>query len=388
MKKRLKDLTVVIPLHLALNYPCDYIDQTANILKKRNSIVFFDFNLPFSWKEILSGGKLKMFLSSVTDICREKNTVVYFRPFSLLPLQRNNFIYKLNRIVGILELRLLLFIAGKKTLVWGFHPMMSLLLNYFGKKKYVYDCIDLLGQDKATKIIDGDEKKLFEKTDLAVFISPELARLKIAGNPHIKDKSLIAVCGCNVDLFTKRVPPAPELLKKGGKVICAGVIDFRYNFDLLEYIVKKNRRVQFFFVGPVQHGIDNQFFRFVNNNSNCSYIAKKPKYLIPNYLQAADIGIIPYDTSLAYIKHGNPMKAYEYLASGIPVVSTNIYVLKSLPKDIVFTTDDFKKFSDRLRFLLKNWNKVKAGRAKKIARHNSWENKVRQIESFILKRSF
>ena len=115
-------------------------------------------------------------------------------------------------------------------------------------------------------------------------------------------------------------------------------------------------------------------------------LTKQSKEKLPAYIQASNVGIIPYKSSLAYVKYGNPMKTYEYLASGIPVVSSNILALSDYPKDIVTTTEDYKKFSDRLSFLLKNWSKVKAGRAKKIARQNSWENKVKQIESFLLKR--
>ena len=59
---------------------------------------------------------------------------------------------------------------------------------------------------------------------------------------------------------------------------------------------------------------------------------KKRKNELPQYLKNCDLGIIPYETKHEFAKYSNPMKAYEYLASGLPVVSTKILALKDYPK--------------------------------------------------------
>ena len=82
------------------------------------------------------------------------------------------------------------------------------------------------------------------------------------------------------------------------------------------------------------------------------------------------------------------MKAYEYLASGIPVLSTEIEALKKYPKDIVYTTDNYGDFNRILKSMLKNWTIQKKMIAQKIAKKNSWENKVAKIEEFIILKIF
>ena len=82
------------------------------------------------------------------------------------------------------------------------------------------------------------------------------------------------------------------------------------------------------------------------------------------------------------------MKTYEYLASGIPVVSTKIEALKQYPEDLVYTTNDYDNFSRALNNMISNWNNKKVTRAKQIAKINSWDNKVAKIEEFILNQKY
>ena len=54
MKRRLTGYTIVIPLHLSLGYPSDYVDQTALILAKNNVVIFFDFIHPSLWRQTIN----------------------------------------------------------------------------------------------------------------------------------------------------------------------------------------------------------------------------------------------------------------------------------------------------------------------------------------------
>ena len=113
MKKKINDCIIVIPLHLPLNYPCDYLDQTAKILAKNNLIVLFDFRNPTHWLTTLKEiGKLTKSIRFLLNGRVRGQT--YYRPFSFFPTRNIPFIFKINRLLGIFQLRFLLFLKRKK----------------------------------------------------------------------------------------------------------------------------------------------------------------------------------------------------------------------------------------------------------------------------------
>jgi len=389
MKRRLTGYTIVIPLHLSLGYPSDYVDQTALILAKNNVVIFFDFIHPSLWRQTIN--EIKRVIKQFVQLLRaEVGSKICFRPFSVFPTRNIPFIFKINRFLGLVQFRLFLWLKKKPVIIWGFDPIIENVIGKLGEKLRVYDCIDCLGEDEETKNLKELEKKLFKKIDIVAFNSSVLFQEKLSKNNQIKNKAVVTVCGCAYNLFqTKDNHTIPDDLKnlKGNLVILAGVFDYRLDVNLLNYVIDKNPKLTFIFIGPFLKDVDKDFFALLNKN-NVFYLGKKKKEQLSYYYKNSNLGIIPYKTSLNFVKYSNPMKAYEYLASGIPVLSTEIEALKKYPKDIVYTTDNYGDFNRNLKSMLKNWTIQKKMIAQKIAKKNSWDNKVAKIEEFIILKIF
>jgi glycosyltransferase involved in cell wall biosynthesis len=56
-------------------------------------------------------------------------------------------------------------------------------------------------------------------------------------------------------------------------------------------------------------------------------------------MQAFDIGVIPFRAHDPYVQGINPNKVYQYLASGVPVVTTPLLDLPATPPMIQFAAD-------------------------------------------------
>ncbi len=379
MKKRLEDFLVVIPLHLSLDHPSDYISQTARILASQNKVIFFDFVYPFSWKELIIRRKIINFFSSLNSIFDHHQKTIYFRPIAFLPGQKNKLIYKVNRYLGIIQLRLILSLLRKKIITWSFNPLTLPVLKKLGEDVSIYDCVDAL---------DKDEKKLLKMVDIISFNSKELYEDKVKKFPFIVNKSIVVPCGCSYNFFCKKRGQEPKELTqlKGKKIILAGTFDYRLDFNLFEYLLKNNPNLNFILIGPVEEKIKKKF-NHLFSYSNLIYLGVKKKPELLPYYQYSDLGIIPYNTSHYFVKYANPMKAYEYLACGLPIVSTKILSLINYPKDVVFTTDDKQQFSQAVKNMLSNWNEIRVVTAKKLAKNNRWENKIKRIEEFTFKKN-
>lgn len=375
IKNNLKNKIITIPLHLPLNYPCDYIDQTAYFLSQKNTTILFDYYHQYSWKSLLRKTNLKNFLNSISDILKSKK-LIFFRSVAIFPFQRFKIINKINQFLGYLLFSLIISLfAKKKVIIWQFYPLIkSFFIKKLFRQIFIYDCVDYLDEKIHGKKIINDEKKIIEKSDYIAFNSLPLAKAKI--NNLNNQKIIVTYCGCDFARFN-----ISFIKKKENIAIFYGVFDYRINSFLLKKTIINNPYWQFLLIGPIErknHPPNRDFFNILKFK-NVIYKEEQPKNKLIDFLKKAKIGLIPYDTNYNFVKYSNPMKAYEYLAAGLPIVSTEILALKQYPKDVVYTTNNESEFSKAINFMTKNWNLDKVLKAKEIAKKNSWENKINTI---------
>ncbi len=96
-------------------------------------------------------------------------------------------------------------------------------------------------------------------------------------------------------------------------------------------------------------------------------------------LQKIDILIAPFTREQTTI----PLKIYEYLATGIPVVSSNIPAVKCIGKDFInyFEPEDESSLLKTLKYVEKNYRSITetAKKAKKYAERFRWNNVIKKI---------
>lgn len=126
---------------------------------------------------------------------------------------------------------------------------------------------------------------------------------------------------------------------------------------------------------------------------NCSVIftGKVHYEEIKYFLGASDICIFP-SRDIKRNRYGlAPLKVFDYMAAGRPIVTTNVRGLKELIQDngvgLVAGSDNPKEFAEEILDLIKDKKKmVSLGRRGRYLAENafSWENRARQTEKFLL----
>jgi UDP-galactopyranose mutase len=98
-----------------------------------------------------------------------------------------------------------------------------------------------------------------------------------------------------------------------------GVIDERLDISLLKEVAESNPQWNFIMVGPVVK-IDSAD---LPQCSNIRYLGQKSYEMLPHYLSGWNIAMMPFahNQSTRYI---SPTKTLEYLAGGVPVISTSV----------------------------------------------------------------
>jgi glycosyltransferase involved in cell wall biosynthesis len=160
-----------------------------------------------------------------------------------------------------------------------------------------------------------------------------------------------------------------------------GTIQDRVDLDLLEYLVKSNPEKSFVLVGPVWYSSIQEKFAAYHN---IYFLGRKSYQEVPMYIQQFDVGIIPHRLD-NFLKSTNPMKVYEYLACGKPVVSTGGSGI-NLFKDVVYIADEYKKFNQFVNQALTEDDKYLAHERVVAVKDHSWLKRTERMLSLIYKK--
>ena len=118
-------------------------------------------------------------------------------------------------------------------------------------------------------------------------------------------------------------------------------------------------------------------------------------YTVPKYLVASDVLVMPYqrnaedDGGHVIADFFSPLKMFEYLASGTPIVASNLNVIKEILKDrenaILFDPSDERSFLDVINIALEDRELAQqmARNAQEDAKKHTWAKRAKEIFSFL-----
>jgi UDP-galactopyranose mutase len=203
---------------------------------------------------------------------------------------------------------------------WYYTPMMLPFSRHLDASAVVYDCMDELSKFRfAPERLLDLEQELIERADLVFTGGASLYEAK-------KDRHSNAHCfPSSVDLkhFAKArrqlEQPADQAELKHPRLGFYGVIDERFDIDLLREIADMRPDWSFVMVGPVVKIAEDELPRA----ANIHYVGSKTYEQLPTYLSGWDVALMPFamNESTQFI---SPTKTPEYLAGGKPVVSTPV----------------------------------------------------------------
>jgi glycosyltransferase involved in cell wall biosynthesis len=148
--------------------------------------------------------------------------------------------------------------------------------------------------------------------------------------------------------------------------------------------------IKIVFVGGTENDIKT-FKEKYGSIPNVLILGKKPHHEMPLYLRAADVLTIPNsakeDISRLYT---SPMKLFEYIASGTPVIASDLPSLREILNDtnaFFFRSDDPEDTAKVIKYVFENNAEAKkrADKALIDSLGYSWEERARNIIDFLKK---
>ena len=206
----------------------------------------------------------------------------------------------------------------------------------------VYDCMDELSAFKfAPAELKIMETELFRKAHLVftgghnLYQSKKHAHHNIHPFPSSIDKQHFSAARNSLKT------PDDQKLIPALRFGFYGVIDERFDIDLIKEVAERRPEWQLILLGPVVKINPDDLPR----RDNIHYLGSKSYKELPAYLSGWDIAMIPFakNESTRFI---SPTKTPEYLAAGKPVISTSIVdvVTPYGDKNLVYIADNADEF--------------------------------------------
>jgi GT2 family glycosyltransferase/glycosyltransferase involved in cell wall biosynthesis len=241
----------------------------------------------------------------------------------------------------------------------------------------VYDCMDYhAGFSTNTGAVLDEEELLLQSCDLLMTTSGRLAEMmqaKVPDKPHVLVRN-----GTEVAHFAT----APEQLRieRDGRPVIGyvGAISEWFDVQLVIDMAQLRPDWRFVLVGST-FGCD---VSAAKNVANIQFTGEVPYSELPGWVHAFDVCMIPFLIN-ELTSCTNPVKVYEYLSAGKPVIATRMPELEAIA-DQVYIADDAPGFVRAIEESLRE-NKREGAAA---ARHDwaaghSWQARAAQVSEAV-----
>lgn len=268
-------------------------------------------------------------------------------------------------------------------LLWYLTPMAVEFTYDLDPRIVVYDSMDELSCFKgAHPNMIPNENKLFKLADVVFTGGHNLYEFKKERHPNIHPFPS-SVDQRHFESGIGSPDPRDQSEIAHPRVGFFGVIDERFDIDLLDKLAILMPEVNFIMIGPVVK-IDPAI---LPRHSNIYYLGQKSYRELPIYLAHWDVAILPFakNESTRFI---SPTKTPEYLCAGKPVVSTSIHdvVIPYGEMGMVEIADNAEDFAKAITRVLKMKDrKAWLTMVKDFLKDNSWDLTWSRMKEVIYK---
>jgi glycosyltransferase involved in cell wall biosynthesis len=252
---------------------------------------------------------------------RVENDLWVFTPL-VLPLPHLAAARAANRLTLRATIRALRWRLGLDRFhLWTFLPNVADYIGVLGEELSVYYCVDewsmfsYLDRQRTVAL----ERRLLGEVDAVFAINHALADAKRAVNPA----TFVSPHGVDVELFGKALHqdtqvPADLASLPGPVIGFYGTLQDWVDLDLIEGVARARPSWSIALIGQIMVDVAR-----LRQLGNVHLLGRKQHAELPAYCKAFSVGIIPYrrEARMAFV---NPIKLREYLAAGLPVVSTSV----------------------------------------------------------------
>ncbi len=355
-----------------------------HLIKKKNKILFVE-NTGSRTVRIADFPRIKKrlsnFIKSSRGFKKINKNITSFSPL-FFPYYFNFFFQSINSLMVLRPISKWLSINEfYDPIIINFipNPITYSIVNNINSNLVIYYMADNMTQnDKKFRKI---EQKIINKSQLVFFSSINLKN-KIK---NISKRKFLPN-GVNFEIFNKIKLSKKYIKRESLKIVYLGAVRDIINENLILKISKKFPEDKIYFIGPIL-----KKFNKLQKQKNIIFIGQIKHKFVPNFLKNFHIGILPYKVNL-FTKSINPLKVYEYVSSGLPVISTNLPNVVKLSIDYpninLFKAKNDQHFLNHISNIKRNYKQNSRRDLNIFLKENAWVNRFKLLEKWSLIKEF
>lgn len=217
-----------------------------------------------------------------------------------------------------------------RPIVWTYHPYMNETVDDLAPVSVVYHCVDNLGVIPGVDQVayDREEGRLLARADHVFATSPAL-RDRCAASAPATTHYFANVADVDHFATARREDALPDDLAAipAPRLMYVGVIsDFKIDLGLIDELAERRPDWHIVFIGDEREGQKSPAVARLAARANVHFLGWRPYEQLPAYLRGAAVALLPQSIN-DYTRAMFPMKFFEYLSAGRPVVATPLPAL-------------------------------------------------------------
>jgi len=314
--------------------------------------------------------------SAMTPIKEVEKNLFVLSPLTI-PVYGNSFMRALNGSSLKMQIkRAMRKLKFKNVVNYVFIPSAALLAGNLKEDLVIYHCVDEYAafSDVPSAPIAKMEEDLLKKSDLVMVSADLLYQTKVKHNP----RTVIVRHGVDYTHFSKALDAEtkiPDEIANLPKPVIGffGLVEDWVDVRLMAKVAKHFSQGSLVVLGKVKTDIS-----ALEELSNVHILGRKPYTDLPAYCKGFDVALNPFVINELTL-NANPLKVREYLAAGVPVVSTAIPEVEILGQCFIGRNDE--DFIHQIEEALID-NTTRRERSEAIQKE-SWEARVDEIRQHI-----
>ena len=277
----------------------------------------------------------------------------------------------------------------RRPILWISRPEMASAVGRFGEILSIYHVVDEYGgytsqDEKSRDQLWREEEALLDAVDMSIVVSNALLQKKSGPGRDV----FLVENAVDFKAYEARreSPDTPADLAAipRPRLGYGGLIGKRLDLALLVKLAQNRPEWSLVLFGKVDSRDCRDELDALERMDNVYFLGEKAYDTVPDYILGLDVGLLPYRINME-TRNISPLKMYEYLAAGLPVISTRIPAVETYADviDIRECEAGFEESCER-HFSGNRMQDVEARVG--VAGRNSWETRTREIWEIISNR--
>jgi glycosyltransferase involved in cell wall biosynthesis len=260
-----------------------------------------------------------------------------------------------------------------------FNPAAGMVAGKLGEDLLVYYCVDeYTAFTGATDGLKKIENELFRKSDLVIVSAEKLLADKKRFNPN----TFLIRHGVDYRHFSQALKneiEVPAEIRDLPRPVIGfhGLLADWVDYELLKKTAEHFKNGSLVLIGKVSVDAARKI-KILDDLPNVHLLGRKPYADLPAFCKGFDVALNPFEISELTLA-ANPLKVREYLAAGLPVVSTAIPEVEILGTCLIGTSH--ADFIRQIEIALENPG-VSMERSESV-KSEGWEARVEELRQII-----